>query len=543
MTDKLPPSGPAGEARPRSTTAKPSTASNGQPEATADARPSAASDAQPSAASDTQPSAASDAQPSAASDAQPSVTTSGQPRYYDLYRDPVDIKPLTPDERAVLRMVNQRVAALPTLDDVIDLLFERTASIFPFDRLGLSFVEEDGRRVVSRYVRATYAKTLLGRGYSEDLRDSSLERVLARGTPRIIADLEQYLAEHPRSRSTRLLVKEGVRSSLTCPLIVEGRVVGFMFRSSRQPNAYNQHHVELQMALTERLSQAVEKAWRIEQLTAANRNYLEMLGFVSHELKNPVASMVTDARLLADGYLGPLEDQQKAKLERLITKGKYLLDLVREYLDLARVEGGELQISLQCAVPFVERVVEPVLDLVAPQIEAAGMSLETVLPAAGPAGAELSAASPASAAGSPSATSTAAPAAAPLTVDCDPSLLTIVLVNLLSNAIHYGKPGGGLRLSVAHDSGPLRVAVWNEGPGFARADRGRLFRKFSRLNTPSSDQRRGTGLGLYNSWRIIQLHHGHIRADSRPGEWAEFTFEIPQPLCAADVADELEKSE
>ena len=442
----------------------------------------------------------------------------GQPRFYDLYRDPVAITPLSADERAVLRMVNQRVAALPTLDDVIDLLFERTASIFPFDRLGLSFVEEDGRRVVSRYVRATYDKTLLGRGYSEDLRDSSLERVLARGTPRIIPDLESYLAAHPRSRSTRLLVKEGVRSSLTCPLIVEGRVVGFMFRSSRHPDAYNQHHVELQMALTERLSQAVEKAWRIEQLTAANRNYFEMLGFVSHELKNPVASMVTDARLLADGYLGPLEDQQKAKLERLITKGKYLLDLVREYLDLARVEGGELEISLQCGVPLLDRVVEPVLEFVGPQIEAAGMTIETVLPAAE----------------SP---------AAPFTIDCDPSLLTIVLVNLLSNAIHYGKAGGGLRLTVTRDAGPLRVAVWNEGPGFARADRGRLFRKFSRLNTPSSDQRRGTGLGLYNSWRIIQLHHGHIRADSKPGEWAEFTFEIPQPLCAADVADELETSE
>ena len=438
----------------------------------------------------------------------------GRPRFYDLYREPAGITPLTDAERATLRLVNQRVAALPTLDDVIDLLFERTAAIFPFDRLGLSFVEEDGRRVVSRYVRTTYDGVLLGRGYSEDLRDSSLERVLRDGTPRIIDDLRRYLDEHPRSRSTKLLLREGVRSSLTCPLIVEGRIVGFMFRSSRQPRAFTQHHVELQMALTERLSQAVEKAWRIEQLTAANRNYMEMLGFVSHELKNPVASMVTDARVLADGYLGPLDDKQKAKLERLIVKGEYLLDLVREYLDLARVEGGELQVSMQCDVPFVEKVVEPALELVRAQIEAAGMLLSTELPEQ-----------------------------APLQADCDPSLLTIVLVNLLGNAVRYGRPGGGVRLTVSRSAHRLRVAVWNEGPGFSRAERGRLFRKFSRLHTPTSDQRRGTGLGLYNSWRIVQLHHGHIRAAANPGAWAEFTFELPQPLCAADVADELESSE
>jgi len=433
-------------------------------------------------------------------------------RYFDLYREPAVITPLTAEERAVLRMINQRVAALPTLDDVIDLLFERTDSIFPFDRIGLSFVEEDGRRVVSRYVRATYEHTLLNKGYSEDLRDSSLARVLSRGTPRIINDLEAYLADHPRSRSTSLLVREGVRSSLTCPLIVEGRVVGFMFRSSRQRAAYDQHHVELQMSLTERLSQAVEKAWRIEQLTAANRNYMEMLQFVSHELKNPVASMVTDARLLTEGYLGPLDEAQKAKLERLITKGEYLLDLVREYLDLARVEGGELQVALSCGVPFVDKVVEPALEVMRSHVDEAGMQLETELPE-GP----------------------------PLMADCDPALLTIVLINLLGNAVRYGRPGGRIRLTVAPANRRLKVAVWNEGPGFSRAERSRLFRKFSRLHTPATDRRRGTGLGLYNSWRIVQLHHGHIRADSKQGEWAEFAFEIPQPLCTDDIADELER--
>ena len=130
------------------------------------------------------------------------------------------------------------------------------------------------------------------------------------------------------------------------------------------------------MSISERLSQAVEKAWRIEQLEEANRAYLEMLGFVSHELKSPVASMVTDARLVADGYLGPVSAAQRAKLERLITKGDYLLDLVREYLDLARVEGNELQVHMQSSnVPFEDQILAPSIELVRPEIEAHGMSI------------------------------------------------------------------------------------------------------------------------------------------------------------------------
>jgi signal transduction histidine kinase len=75
----------------------------------------------------------------------------------------------------------------------------------------------------------------------------------------------------------------------------------------------------------------------------------------------------------------------------------------------------------------------------------------------------------------------------------------------------------------------VEIAVWNEGPGFAPEDRGRLFQRFSRLRT-RGEAKRGTGVGLYSAWRIVQLHNGRIRARSEPGSWAEFAFELPQPL-------------
>jgi signal transduction histidine kinase len=118
-------------------------------------------------------------------------------------------------------------------------------------------------------------------------------------------------------------------------------------------------------------------------------------------------------------------------------------------------------------------------------------------------------------------------------------LLRIVTVNLLDNAIKYGNEGGDIRVKAEVLLDPkngqrLRISVWNSGPGFSQSQQDQLFRRFSRLDDPALKSRRGTGVGLYNSWRIVQLHKGRITADSKHGEWAEFSFEIP---ATADCAE------
>jgi signal transduction histidine kinase len=431
-------------------------------------------------------------------------------RFVDPFHDARVLTPITPDERKILRTVNQKIAARPSLRAIVDYLFDNTQALIPCDRIGLAFVDERGERVTSYYNRANYAPLAIDKDYSEALQQTSLHEVLDTGQPRIIGNLDLYLEAHPRSRSTKRLVQEGVRSNLTCPLSVEGRVVGFIFRSSRRTHTYRPRHIELQMAITERLSQAVEKAWRIEQLEEANYAYTQMLGFVSHELKSPVASMVTDAQLLEQGYLGELTDIQKGKLAGITRKGQYLLGLVNEYLDLARVEGGELQLERCSRVDVTAEVVEEALELVRPLLEARGMQLITEMPMAGSA-----------------------------LVCCDPTLLRIVLVNLLDNAVKYGVDGGEIKLTAevtaARRGSPakLKIEVCNQGPGFSQAQKNKLFRRFSRLDDPALKNRRGTGVGLYNAWRIIQLHQGRITAESKHGEWAKFCFEIPAtPECA-----------
>ncbi len=406
------------------------------------------------------------------------------------------------EEQAILDNVNDKVAAQASLGELMEFLFGAVQELYPCDRIGLAFLDDEGRRIIAHWTKALYEPLLLKEGYGEDLAHSSLRTVIDSACARIIYDLPRYEEEHPMSASTRLLVREGVRSSMTCPLMVEDRALGVLFLSAREPKVYTPYHARLWRALAERISQAVEKAWRIEQLTAANQAYNEVLAFVSHELKNPVASMMTDARVLADGYLGPLETKQIQKLERLIKKGDYLLDLIREYLDLARMEGGSLRLNAT-AIALVSEVLEPSFDIIQSQMQDRGMRLERHYPER------------------------------PDPVTCDPSLLKIVVVNLLGNAVKYGQEGGLIRLRYDHLPYSFVVSVWNEGPGFAAEERSRLFRKFSRLQAPELKARKGTGVGLYTAWRIAHLHGGRMDATSKHGSWAEFRIEVPQPLPGA----------
>ncbi|MCX7049100.1 MAG: GAF domain-containing sensor histidine kinase [Candidatus Sumerlaeota bacterium] len=403
-------------------------------------------------------------------------------------------------EHGILDAVNQKVAAAETLDEMLNFIFEMTHNICPCDRLGLAFVDQEGDQAVAvaNWSRAVYDTQYLKKGYAEFLNDSSLKSVLDSGHTRVINDLELYFHSRPQSQSTRLILREGICSSLTCPLIVENRNVGFLFRSSLRPNTYNGHLVKINRAMAERLGQAVEKARRIEQLEEANRAYNEVLGFVSHELKSPLTSLIMDAETLLGDYLGPLKPEQRSKIQQMVDKSSYLLELIRRYLNLARLEGGRFKPSIQQNANLFTEALEPAINLVRGMIEKKGIHLEVPQ------------------------------IKAPVLVDCDPELLKIVLVNLLGNAAKYGTDKGEIRVRVEWRDDYLQVAVWNRGPGFPDTERFRLFQRFSRVQTPELMKHAGTGVGLYTSWRIIQLHNGRIWAESEEGQWAEFLFEIPR---------------
>ncbi len=231
------------------------------------------------------------------------------------------------------------------------------------------------------------------------------------------------------------------------------------------------------------------------ELRTINRNYMEMLGFVTHELKNPLASAIMNVLTVKDGLVGDLNETQKGALEAVARSLNYFGDMIKNYLDLSRLEKGELVVR-KSRVRLCSDVVVPVLGGLERGIREKHMQVDNQINPA-------------------------------LELDADRDLLRIVYDNLLSNASKYGREGGRITLAAAVNDHTLTLSVWNEGDGIPEDKLPLLFKKFSRLDVPSYKRKKGTGLGLYICREIVEKHNGTIRAESQAGAWTQFVIALP----------------
>lgn len=162
-------------------------------------------------------------------------------------------------EVELLQNIMHEVASGLLVDDVLDRIYERFHSIIPYNRMGLALLSEDRTTLTQCWLRSDADEVILRRGFSAPIGNSSLQQVMATGQPRILNDLEAYLAELPSSHSTRMMIKEGMRSNLACPLVAQGKPIGFLFFASRQKNVYQHLHQQIFMQIAAQVSILVEK--------------------------------------------------------------------------------------------------------------------------------------------------------------------------------------------------------------------------------------------------------------------------------------------
>jgi len=180
------------------------------------------------------------------------------------------------DQLHRLMQLTEQINAGFVIDEVLDQLFASFRDVLPYDRIGVALLDPDGRHVTARWARSLAASVRLPVGFTASMDGSSLKQIITTGRPRIINDLEAYLEAHPQSHASRLVVAEGVRSSLTCPLTAMGKQVGFMFFSSFQRDTYRSVHADLFVAIAGQLSTIIEKG-RIYEMVLQSKKESERL--------------------------------------------------------------------------------------------------------------------------------------------------------------------------------------------------------------------------------------------------------------------------
>ncbi|MFK8112532.1 MAG: GAF domain-containing protein [Rubripirellula sp.] len=140
-----------------------------------------------------------------------------------------------------------------TLEESLESIFESFQDLLPYDRIGFAEIDSEAQFARARWARST-DRVLLRTGYTAPLKGSSLSIVIDRRQPRILNDLPAYLDRRPDSRSTSLIVREGIKSSMTCPLFVQNKPLGILFFSSRECSTYNESHVLVMKEITMHLA-------------------------------------------------------------------------------------------------------------------------------------------------------------------------------------------------------------------------------------------------------------------------------------------------
>ena len=243
---------------------------------------------------------------------------------------------------------------------------------------------------------------------------------------------------------------------------------------------------------------------------AAHRTYLakrEFLSRVSHELRTPLNAVIGFSDLIRTDPREPLTATQRSRLDRVVDGGQYLLRLVNDLLDVARLEVGEMSIALGSV--RLAPVLRSAVDLLETARGARGVTVAMEEPPA------------------------------QLFVVADAVRLKQVLVNILSNAIKYNRAGGTVFVGFALTPTQAVVTVRDQGAGMTLQQQRDLFIPFRRLgDEPNATE--GAGLGLVISRHLAERQGGSLDVASVPGQGTTVTIRINRDLVESPAPADFE---
>lgn len=392
--------------------------------------------------------------------------------------------------------------------DLLDLIMDLALGVVSARR-GFLMLSERGSRELAVKAARNMGEGLAA-GAAPPISEGIARRAFEAGEPVLTADAR----DDERFRESRSVAELDIRSVVCVPLRDRAdRPMGVIYVDGKRPGvAFDEEDRDFLLAFADYAAIAIEnrrlfedasaRARMEEELRAVRRLDAlksELMSIVAHDVRTPLTSIRSYAEILSEDFEEMEPGRRRTFLERIVREADRLDRLTGDYLDLARIEAGRLDLRLEELEPGA---------LVREACEAMeGQASVLHVRVAAEAGAGIG------------------------TLRADRDRLLQVLTNLISNALKFSPEGGEVRAAArpgrTRDGGEgVLFEVTDRGPGMTPEEVDGLFRKFAQVGRAGSGRPRGTGLGLVIVREIVEAHGGRVEVESAPGSGSRFHFTI-----------------
>ena len=357
------------------------------------------------------------------------------------------------------------------------------------------FLDEVGEDGEVRRLEVVFADSDLGE-LADRLRllaprpgsQSPQAEVLKSGKPLLLADLADSDLQDP---GVEMLRAAGLRSMIVVPLLSPLQNLGALtFVTGASGPRFSSLDLAFAEEIGHRAALAIDNARLYQHAKKATHTRDELIAAVSHDLKNPLATIVTTAELLARSEAP--DEKRRRWVESLRRSAEAMKHLIEDLLDIARIEAGRLTIEEQrCEAGAL---LAEALDLMQPLAQQKRLRLERRVP-----GREVY-------------------------VRCDRPRILRVLSNLIGNSIKFTSEGGAITVRAELADREVRFSVTDTGSGIVADELPHIFERFWQARKTA---RLGAGLGLAIAKGIVEAHTGRIWAQSEVGKGSTFFFTLP----------------
>jgi two-component system, OmpR family, sensor histidine kinase VicK len=280
-------------------------------------------------------------------------------------------------------------------------------------------------------------------------------------------------------------------------ILKKGKIFAYDFRAIHSNGSlrYMRSHGHVVRDNTKKPIKVIGIAQDITKVISLEKTRQEFVSLVSHQLRTPATGVKQYIAIILDGHVGEISPQQRTFLQVAYENNETQIAIINDLLNVAQVDSGNIKL-VRKPIDLVS-VVQSIIKEQAVNFEIKKQ------------------------------TATLSSRFKSLPAQADEQKLYMALSNIIENAHKYTQKGGKININITKLKNKFTITITDNGPGIAKKDKIKIFRKFARVNIDNTYIESGTGLGLYISNEIIKLHGGKITVESVIGKGAKFKIELP----------------